>query len=549
MRVTHHLIRERSGLFYFRLRVPRDLQARMGARLIKRATGTRCPRTALACASLLAARYAQAFAAVRKGNAMTKPPSLDDILSGRSGVGGDNREWSGTVRLPNGAVIENAQVNGEADARLFRGVLDDIGQLPAGHHAYTATSTAATTPAMPVTRITLKDALTKWHGAIKNTDPKTIGAKQRALNDLLAWRQSALNTITQEQCGMEAPQGFVDEITGTVCGEWFIHLNSLRKLDPKTQKMVPHYSPGTMENKFIYAAGFFDWTIANGYYPKGEPNPARGHANVPKKVKKARAKSHGAQAFTHEQLRLMFQPEHYQRMKSHAARWHPLLLLYTGARSNEIGRLELADLYEYPRGCAEGSGTKVFGFSLVGDDKSLKNEDSERKTPIHPHLIALGFWDYVVGRKAAEKVANERVTTARKAKISAPELEALMAAEREAAKLFPTLTFSAQNGPSNGPQSAFRRMLKEAGIKARGAGKVGHHSFRDTAIDAMKQAGVPENMIDEYTGHDQGDENADAYEQKFPPATLATHCHPALDWGLDLKALKPLLLQRAVVAL
>jgi len=52
MRVAHRLIREASGLFYFRLRVPADLRAVLGRKIVKLANGTHCPRVALAYAAV-----------------------------------------------------------------------------------------------------------------------------------------------------------------------------------------------------------------------------------------------------------------------------------------------------------------------------------------------------------------------------------------------------------------------------------------------------------------------------------------------------------------
>src|SRR3546814_21166483 len=93
-RVAHYLTRNPSGLFCFRLPVPPDRWEALGARVIKRATGTRSSRSAQAIAVPLSARYAQIFATLRRGGAMAKPPSLEDILSGRSGDGGDIRTWT-----------------------------------------------------------------------------------------------------------------------------------------------------------------------------------------------------------------------------------------------------------------------------------------------------------------------------------------------------------------------------------------------------------------------------------------------------------------------
>lgn len=238
----------------------------------------------------------------------------------------------------------------------------------------------------------------------------------------------------------------------------------------------------------------------------------------------------------------MFRPEHLGRMKTLANRWAPLLLLFTGARSNEIGRLELADIYEHPKKCEAGTGTKTLSFSVVGDDKSLKNDDSARKIPIHPQLLALGFWEYVEGQKRLHKQAKDAVSSARKAKVSADDLQPFLAAEKRTQKLFGGLNFGAQNGPANGPQKSFSRMLKKIGVEARGDAKVGHHSFRDTVINAMKEGGVPKDYRTEYTGHEnEAGENVDAYEQKYSPAKLAEKVHPVLNWQLDIEGLKPLL--------
>jgi len=132
MRVAHYLIRGRSGLFYFRLRVPPDLCAGVGVRVIKRATGTRCPRVALALAVDWAGRYAQTFAALRRGDAMTKPPSIEDILSGRSGTGGDIRTWT-TDEMevgPSGVRFKGLNIADDADQARFNTFLKSVAVMP-----------------------------------------------------------------------------------------------------------------------------------------------------------------------------------------------------------------------------------------------------------------------------------------------------------------------------------------------------------------------------------------------------------------------------------
>ncbi|MFN6509444.1 DUF6538 domain-containing protein [Xanthomonas translucens] len=58
MRVAHYLTRGETGRYYVRLRIPADLQARFGRKVVKRSTGTTCDRAALGYALLLQQRYA-----------------------------------------------------------------------------------------------------------------------------------------------------------------------------------------------------------------------------------------------------------------------------------------------------------------------------------------------------------------------------------------------------------------------------------------------------------------------------------------------------------
>ena len=494
MRVAHYLIRGQSGLFYFRLRVPADLRPAFGRAIIKQATGTRCPRAALAVAVALSSADARSFKELRRGDAMTKRTDVDDLLKNLSD--GNIHEWKGSVVLPNGAKFENVEIASKAQADWFGQNIEDIGRLPphlfAAVNAPSASPTAAApTVSQPATAsgITLLEGIRKWVLSIrgKNKQEKTRTAKKAAAEGFEQWKQGTLGPV--------AVSVRLDSITRTDCSEWFIFLQG------------SGLTPRTIENKFMYLAGFFDWAMASGHYPKPD-NPARGHAAVSKKIKKARAKSHGWQAYTPEQLAIIFNPADYASMESEAARWIPIIALYTGARSNEIAQLELADCYD------DQDGVPVLDFNLIGDNKSLKNDASERKTPVHPDLIALGLWERVARLKAAGET-----------------------------KLFPELNFTAQNGPANGPQRAFSRYLDRLKVEARGYGKVGHHSFRDTVIGKMKAARVPRELREEYTGHQLSErqEHSHAYELDFSAHGLAQACHPSLVYGLDLDALRKLL--------
>jgi len=497
MRVAHHLIRNPSGLFYFRMRVPADLWTAMGARLVKRALRTRCSCTAQAIALVLAGRYARVFEALRQGDAMkTKPPSIEDILSGRSGDGGDIRTWT-TDEMevgPSGVRFKGLNIADDADQARFNSFLDRVSvNLPGGA---VPLSGLGPKPEPEKTEengfIAFGTAKEKWARTLPDHTPpkkKTKRAKLKALEDVEAFFTSLPATNRPE---------WVRDITSRHCSELEIAL--LKTIDRRT-----------VENKFIVLGQFLKWARKSGYLPKRDDEeglPSDGFARVSKKDKAIANATNGAQKFRPEQLVAIFDPAHYGDLPQDADRWLPLICLYTGARGNEIARLELADIYE------DEFGVPVFDISLVGDDKSVKVKASTRQTPVHPDLIALGLLERVDRLKAEGEV-----------------------------KLFPVLTFNAQNGPANAPMTAFARYLAMRGVKARGTGTVGVHSFRDTVLNKLKAGGVVREVREEYTGHATTGkpEYASAYEDPFSTISLAKTCHPVLSFGLNIDELGKLL--------
>ena len=483
MRVAHYLVRGSSGLFYVRLRIPKDLCDVLGAKIIKRATGTRCARAALACALVLQARYAQAFDAIRRGEHMAKPPSIKDIRANlREGRGSDYVIEQG----PGGLRIEATD---QADHDRAMQALEHIGRVG----PWAVAVAPPTTHVAPSSLIKdMDEAIRMWVSTLPNATPghrKNSKAQESKVRDFYTWK-----------LGKTGGPFAVNSITRVECAEFFVH----NKLTTTKRGAAP--APRTIENKFLALIEFLNWAQTSSFYPKGD-NPATDHANVAKKDRNRRAKTHGWQAFSSAQLARIFDPVAYKSMRSEDARWLPLMALYTGARSNELAHLELEDCFDF-------LGQPVFDFNFLGPHKSLKTDASERKTPVHPDLLALGLW--------------ERVERLRKAGET---------------KLFPGLTFTAENGPANAGQSAFTRHLERLGITARGAGIVGLHSFRDTVINTLTLAGVHEEVRKQYVGHESGstDDHHTSYGIDLLPAGLAKHCHPPLNFGIDLDRLRALL--------
>jgi integrase len=480
MRVAHYLVRGTSGLFYVRLRVPNDLQQALGAKLIKRATGTRCARAALVCALTLQARYARVFDAIRRGEHMAKPPSIEDIRANlREGRGSDYVIEQG----PGGLRIEATD---QADHDRAMLALEHIGRVGPWPVAPVAS------PAPASLGKDMDEAIGMWVSTLPNETPghrKNTNAQERKVREFYAWKLAKVGGPF-----------LVNSITRVECAEFNVH----NKLSTTKRGGAP--APRTIENKFLALIDFLNWAQTSTFYPAGD-NPATGHANVRKKDRNRRAKTHGWQPFSAAQVQKIFDPDAYKTMRSEDARWLPVMALYTGARSNELAHLEIEDCFDF-------LGQPIFDFNFLGPHKSLKSDASERKTPVHPDLIALGLW---------ERVARLR--------------------EAGETKLFPGLSFTAENGPANAGQSAFSRHLERLGITARGSGIVGLHSFRDTVVNTLTLAGVHKEVRKQYVGHEVGeqDDHQVSYGIDLLPAGLAKHCHPPLSFGIDLEALRMLL--------
>lgn len=78
--------------------------------------------------------------------------------------------------------------------------------------------------------------------------------------------------------------------------------------------------------------------------------------------------------------------------KGEAAFWVPLLLLWTGARREEICQLTTKDV-------READDVSYLSINPREDDGRVKADESRRTVPVHPTLRELGFLDYVEQRR------------------------------------------------------------------------------------------------------------------------------------------------------
>lgn len=161
-------------------------------------------------------------------------------------------------------------------------------------------------------------------------------------------------------------------------------------------------------------------------------------------------------------------------------RWLLLTGLCSGARIEEICQLDLhKDVYME-------DGIWVFDFNDL-DEKALKTKASKRKVPIHPELLRLGIIEYFDSLKA-----------------------------RGHTRPFPQ--WEAYRGKhSKNASKWFGRYCDRQGVVDR---RKTFHSFRHSALNAMKQAGIEEGKAASVAGQTFHGISYARYGKGYPPKAL-----------------------------
>lgn len=131
MRIAHHLLRSRFGIFHFRLKVPADLHAAVGRSIIKVSLRTTDPRVAQIYSCRLSVHYAEAFAALR-GAAVPKPPPIAAILANHE-AGGTRRfevEFDPTSMRPKRLKTDGSEQDNQAALGALRFLAQQALALP-----------------------------------------------------------------------------------------------------------------------------------------------------------------------------------------------------------------------------------------------------------------------------------------------------------------------------------------------------------------------------------------------------------------------------------
>lgn len=258
---------------------------------------------------------------------------------------------------------------------------------------------------------------------------------------------------------------------------------------------IKRLSPRTVNDKVLAAVGaVLAWAKSNAYI---EFNPTSGI-----KVKSRKVHADQRLPYSVDDLNVIFRfpiftvHERPQGGGGEAAKWLPLLALFTGARLEELGQLTSDDIQEE-------RGVTFFDLTSTEEGKSRKTESSKRRVPVHPELVRLGFLKY------AEAVGEGH--------------------------LFLDLAF--YRGKRTVLWSKWwGKYARDNGITDR---RKVFHSFRHCAKLAMREGGVEEQVSDAITGHAPRTEGRKYGGDLYPIAQLADGIKRLVYPGLDLSHLLP----------
>ncbi|MDD3021332.1 MAG: site-specific integrase [Alphaproteobacteria bacterium] len=253
-------------------------------------------------------------------------------------------------------------------------------------------------------------------------------------------------------------------------------IKAIKELSLQKQIQVPDMkklSVGSVNKHLTCYGSFMKWAVISGF---ANSNPFQSMTLKDGKGKKKR------DSFSPEQITVML-GELAKGQNGLADKgykyWGALILLYTGARLNEIASLTVADV-------KEKDGIWYFDINDEDDDKSLKTEAAKRIVPVHSALIELGFMDFLEKSKAQRK-SNER--------------------------LLYELTYNSKTRWGRMLGRWFNdTFLPELGLKT---DRLVLHSLRHTVITRLQQADVEFPKIQGLVGHEPDTVTMGVYGNKY----------------------------------
>jgi len=251
---------------------------------------------------------------------------------------------------------------------------------------------------------------------------------------------------------------------------------------------LPPMSLSTARKYLVRLASFYKWAVTHEYTSK---NVAAGLTLGKKKVKASDARK----TYEREDIQRLFDALEYDPRQPERF-WIPLVGLWSGMRLDEICQLHLEDVKDI-------GGIPCFDVNDHGT-KKVKTAASVRQVPIHPALVDLGFLEYVKALQA-----------------------------HGVARLWPNLS-RGRDGYSHVFTKVYQRLNRKAITQD---SKKVFHSFRHGMSDFLKQSGELETVAAAILGHEHPNMTFGTYGKEYRVSLLLDSLQK-VDFGVDLEILR-----------
>lgn len=380
------------------------------------------------------------------------------------------------------------------------------------HSAFAGVQASAAAPAPPQRPgITFAELCQQYASSAQSTglSPKTTLKYKgmfRVLGELLGETTQAAR-ITREDCRkaqsvlMTMPANAAQRYPG---------MKAPQAADAAARDGVAIMHPKTVANYLDLLAALFRWGDVEQVVKLRDGNPAKSlNAAIGKAV--TANPTEKRRPFASQELKAIFAALLYAGCKDDEAGYHkvgtnhprrgrfwvPLIGLYAGLRLNEACQLRTADV------------THVVDVPMLlirasAEDQRLKTAAAERRIPVHPELIRLGFVAHAIRQR-----------------------------ENGEQRLFPDLQLGAMDNYSDPFSKWFARFLDKLKISSPGAT---FHSFRHGFRDCLREADIPRDIGDFMFGHSDPGQGK-AYGEGYSAPALAKQIAKVTYLGLDLSHL------------
>jgi integrase len=468
------LFRRENGRFSIRVMIPTDLLEHYGKDRIVRALGTTNQAEAKRAGAKVTVALQDEFEAVRKGlngNAPQLEPTYDpDAVAAKmlqtlrtkraaAVASGSLDQFNALIRdqlADHQAVLDG---NEEPSWSLERheGIRNGLRAMLTGDGAIAiaAVQTAKVAPQADGDDPSLTELVALW---TKHQTRPTATVK--SMNRVVERFESVVGSRTVKAVTRRDLASFIDKMRtpGAVTPEGF---------------SIPN-----MNSMLSLLSALFGFAVKRHLI---EANPA---ANT--QIPDTRRPREKRREFDAAALKAIFdspvysQGERPKREAGEAAYWVPLLALYTGARIGELCQLHPENVTEEGYTDPEGNAHTAWVITFEADKsrgQRVKTEGTERRIPVHPDLIELGFLKY-------------------------------LAQVRGQSRLFPDIKGFDPERISDAWGQWFSDYLRDVcGVTDK---RMTFHSFRHSFKHYGRQALIPADVHNALTGHETGDA-ADAY--------------------------------------